>query len=909
MVDENHDAHGVEHGFSVSRRGFLVASAGAVIAANTFSGFSARADEPPYEGPDSIFATLPFSFTYDGDPSSGLLSSWTRTTTSDDSVDQQTTYTTTWTEASDGLVVRWIVTEFVGYANLRWHVEFEWLGTGNSPTIEDVLALDLTVTGASGATWDILTGTGSHQNIRDFEPLIVGLPNLEHRLFTTHQGRTTSFEVLPNTSDTFIKNGWPYFDVAWGTTGINVAIGWQGQWGFEAARSGTNLLLRGGQVQLDTGTNGDVIDDLELVATYLTAGESFRTPMVVIQPWSSAGGRETAQNLWRRWMLDCHMTRNSTGIVPPMLSGTQYSFYTTETDQTDWIADFVAGDATVSEGGRFDHWWMDAGWYASANDTTSLAWTRVGTWQVNTTRYPNGLSPVVDAARDAGMSFILWFEPERARTDSELGVNHPGWLLAGPTGYQSFLRTNAPSLQLEADDRLLNFGDDDAREWITDRVNSVLDDAGVNDFAGSVPGFYREDSNIDPLPYWNNNDGVGRRGITQAKHVAGHLQFWRDIMTANPGILIDTCASGGRRLDVETLSISVPLLRSDLVRPPQAEQCHTYGLAYWLPTYGTQSPANTVTQDGYTMRSAQAPLLCYPVNPDDPTLDWADVDRVTEEWEDVRDHYYGDYYALTGYNSGESGWMAWQFHERDASRGIVQVFRRDTDVTNVASNTFLLKGLNSGSTYSVRQYAGSSNSWNSEEAFSSTPGIWTYYLKRKSDDAVSTPTWKPAYTGWVVPSETSPAYQQAAFFHPDNIYGMGRSFTVPLSGNLTVTGAMKKNDASGGDGVLSRVLKNGTVIWSQSIGGTDGTEYELGGIPALTNIAVVATDVISFEVMPVSTDFDYDGVWWRPTVRLAVDSAHNQLYISSVSGASLMSTGLPVTTRGLSATTFVFEEA
>lgn len=895
-------------GFDISRRGFLVGSAGAVVAASAFPAWSAHAD-PPYEGPAGIFATPPFSFTYDGDPSSTLLGTWTRTTTTDTSVADQTTYTTTWSEGTGGLEVRWIVTEFDGYSNLRWHVEFEWTGTsGTSPTLEDVLALDLVIEGTSGSGWTVRTGTGSHQNIRDFEPLSVGLADNSYRLFTTHQGRTTSFETLPDTSGAFIKNGWPYFNVDWGTTGIIAAIGWQGQWAFEVARDGTDLALQAGQVQLDEGTNTDHIGDLELMATYLTPGESVRTPMVVLQPWSAAGGWEAAQNLWRRWMIDFHLTRAASGYVPPMLAGTQYTFYTTETDQTDWIDAFVAGDATVSEGGRFDRWWMDAGWYASANDTTSLAWTRVGTWAVNTTRYPNGLSPVVDAARDAGMSFILWFEPERARTDSELGVNHASWLLAPPTGYQSFLRQNAPSLQSEADDRLFNFGNDDAREWMTDRVNEILDEAGVNDIAGTTPGFYREDSNIDPLVYWSHNDPSGRRGITQAKHVAGHLQFWRDILAANPDLLIDTCASGGRRLDVETLSLSIPLLRSDLVRPPQAEQCHTYGLAYWLPTYGTQSPAYTASQDGYTMRSAFTPLFCYPVNPEDPTLDWSDVDRVTEEWEDVRDHYYGDYFPLTAYNSSDSGWMALQFGERDASRGIVQVFRRDEDVTDLDTTAFALKGLNSGSNYSVRQYAGSANTWDAEAGFSSTPDIWTYYLKRASDNAVFTPTWKPAYTGWVVPGETSPAYQQAAFFHADNIYGMGRSFTVPMAGELWVTGELYKHNTTGGDGVIARVLKNGSVIWSQTVGGTDTTHYKLDGAGALSSLAVLSGDVISFEVMPVSTNFDYDGVWWRPAVRLAVDPFHGGLYIASVSGASLMTTGLSVTTRGRSATTFVYEE-
>jgi alpha-galactosidase len=44
-------------------------------------------------------------------------------------------------------------------------------------------------------------------------------------------------------------------------------------------------------------------------------------------------------------------------------------------------------------------------------------------------------------------------------------------------------------------------------------------------------------------------------------------------------MLIDTCASGGHRNDLETLRRSVPLLRSDYIMEPIGQQCHTYTLS------------------------------------------------------------------------------------------------------------------------------------------------------------------------------------------------------------------------------------------------------------------------------------------------------------------------------------------
>jgi len=56
-------------------------------------------------------------------------------------------------------------------------------------------------------------------------------------------------------------------------------------------------------------------------------------------------------------------------------------------------------------------------------------------------------------------------------------------------------------------------------------------------------------------------------------------------------MLIDSCASGGRRDDLETMRRAVPLLRSDLENNPEAYQCHTYGFGLWLPYFDATNKA------------------------------------------------------------------------------------------------------------------------------------------------------------------------------------------------------------------------------------------------------------------------------------------------------------------------------
>src|SRR6202011_2481771 len=102
---------------------------------------------------------------------------------------------------------------------------------------------------------------------------------------------------------------------------------------------------------------------------------------------------------------------------------------------------------------------------------------------------------------------------------------------------------------------------------------------------------------------WNMGDPPGRRGITQIRHVTGFLAFWDELRRRHPNLLIDCCASGGRRNDVEAMRRAVPLWRSDDFGDPVGQQCQTYGISLWLPYHGSgMSPT-----DPYALRSAMFP--------------------------------------------------------------------------------------------------------------------------------------------------------------------------------------------------------------------------------------------------------------------------------------------------------------
>lgn len=836
----------------------------------------------------------PFSFTYDGRSSTSLLAEWHRDVRVQRNRDGHRDTLVTWRDPATKLEVRWTVTEYRGFPTTSWSLEFHNTGQADSGQLADVLALDLT-TPSSADAWTIHSAIGSNQATTDFGPFDAALEPDTFRLFSSYGGRPTSYAEVPDTSGTFIRSGWPYFNVDFGGAGLVVGLGWTGQWATQIARNGSHELhLQAGMCHRDSANDGDRIETLQLTDLWLRPDESIKTPTVVLQPWRR-GTWIDAQNTWRRWMLAYHLPRDRGTAPTPQLSGTEYNFNATAADHLRWLDAYAAHQQTLATGGRYDHYWIDAGWYESAPGTPS-GWEIVGTWEPNSERFPDGLKPVVDRARELGMSMILWFEPERVRPDTWLADNHPAWLLQPPPGYVDYLGGD--------EDRLLNFGDPDARHWAIEHFNGLLQISGVSRGYRDIAPFYREDFNIEPLAFWNHADPPGRAGITQAHYVAGHLEFWRSIRDRNPRMMIDTCASGGRRLDLDALALAVPLLRSDLVAPPVTPQSQTYGLALWLPAFGNQSPGNSDPADGYTQRGAMAPLWDLPVNVDDPAADWAGLADIIPEWQAIAGLYYGDYYPLTPYSTDADVWIAWQFNDRSAGGGFVQAFRRSDAPGD--TQQLRLHDLDRGRKYRLDIYRGTKQVWSASAGFSDVQGQnqWRYQeCAVGTDNFVDDATYLSG--AWFGSNGTSGNYIAASSCHPDNSYDAVRTWVAPADGQISITGSVYKQETGGGNGVTASVVHNSAVIWTEQIAFDDTTGYSTDG--ALAAIRVSAGDAIRF-VVSADGEYSYDGTIWNPTITMASDADFTPVRLT-MTGRQLEDDGVEVALAQASAATVVYEKA
>ncbi len=560
---------------------------------------------------------LPFSFTYADKPGAELLKALPAERKTRDLDTNRTEHTVRWTDPATGLVVTWIAVQYHDFPTVEWTLYFKNSGKNDTPILADLQALDLNVErfpwpSAPWSEFRLHHQTGSPCQANDYEPHLTTLSPGEVKRISAAGGRPTNSDL-------------PYFNIELPTSeGLIAVIGWPGQWTAEFARDGeAGLHVRAGQ---------------ELTHFKLLPGEEVRTPLVAIQFWK--GDRIRSQNIWRRWMLAHNLPRPG-GKLPPveMAACSSHQFGEMIHANTENQELFIR--RYLEEKLKLDYWWMDAGWYWN-----KTGWPNTGTWEVDTDRFPGGLRVICDYAHARGVKTIVWFEPERVTADTWLTNNHPDWIFGGRGG------------------GLLNLGNPDAWNWLTSHVDKLITEQGID--------LYRQDFNIDPLSFWRKADAEDRQGITENKYVVGYLAYWDELRRRHPDMLIDSCASGGRRNDLETLRRAVPLLRSDYIIEPVGNQGHTYGIAFWMPYYGTGSGA----VDTYMLRSVLCPhfTACFDMRRTD--LDFDLVRRVLGQWRQYAGDYFGDYYPLTPYSLDNSAWMAWQFDSPEKGCGVIQAFRR-----------------------------------------------------------------------------------------------------------------------------------------------------------------------------------------------------------------------------------------
>ena len=609
--------------------------------------------------------TWPCSFVYDRRPAAEFAGEWKREPDSPVAGMGYLDHTLTFTDPASGLAGRCEIREFETHPALEWVVRFENRGTQDTALLEAVRALDLEVsTTTNGAT--LHYARGAVCSFDDFQPLTEVLKPGTDVQVRAGGGRSSS-DFLP------------FFNIEDASRGLILGVGWSGEWEakFRVEAPGRTRVLAG----------------QALTRLKLKPGESIRTPRIALLFYE--GDWLRGQNVWRGFVLDRHRPKvNGRPLELPLFNA---NWGGTGAEQ------HLANIRALAEHDLpAEFYWIDAEWFGEG------PWfVNPGNWQPKNQLYPDGFKPLSDALHQTGRRLLLWFEPERVCEDTSWDRQLGRWLLKLPPErrvyrwekqtFPDWVKSESLRNQIKENDRLFNLGNPEARQFLTDFISERIRAWGLD--------CYRHDANIAPLEFWRAADKPDRQGLTEIRWVEGLYAFWDELLRRHPNLIIDNCASGGRRIDLETLSRSVPLWRTDFPGDPVAKQCHTYGLSFWVPLNGTGA-VNPARDSQYALRSSLSSTLAFGLfgNGDapqagspSPDFPFARAKEALGECRRLQRYFLGDYYPITPYSKARDLWLAWQFDLREKDEGMVQAFRREESVYESAR--FKLRGVDPGHQY------------------------------------------------------------------------------------------------------------------------------------------------------------------------------------------------------------------
>lgn len=583
--------------------------------------------------------TLPYTFDVGGKSINDDIDNWTIDVSEESETGKvyrggKTSYITL-THKTNGLKATVEATIYEENATCEWTVFIKNEAEENSKTIDNFYAFDNSIdTGKS----ELYYSKGSYDRADDFSLLKKELSSFNSS-FGSDEGRST---------DSYLT----YFNIYGENYGAILSIGWTGRWEAKLRQNDNNVDIRVGQEKFDA---------------YLLPAEEVRSPLVSLTFYETKNPLK-GFNMFRNWVLDCVYPENIQNTYTMLEIAGPESLETTQ----QILQTLKNTNDSVFRG--TDNFWMDAGWYPK---TDKNWYDGVGNWTPDPTRYPDGISQLSEYAESKNNGLVLWYEAERVTNGTPLytkGAENEEWLVTFEDGKYA----------------MWNLANEDAMNYLSEHISASLIENGVS--------VYRQDFNFAPDKLWDKADKEfydGRKGICE-NHYVTNLYKYLDNLCANvDGLVIDNCASGGRRLDLEMTRRSIPIWRSDyncMVRTDiyEATQSQTYGLSMWLPLSGTIKYAGNEYQSRSTILTCQLDTF--------GTISSADRGNYTEQRKLMTENYY----PLESGSYSNSKILAMQYSKENGTKGTAFIYKR----ANVEDTEYTLKlnGLNSASTYKVYDY-------------------------------------------------------------------------------------------------------------------------------------------------------------------------------------------------------------
>ncbi|MFI9010107.1 alpha-galactosidase [Actinosynnema sp. NPDC053489] len=194
-------------------------------------------------------------------------------------------------------------------------------------------------------------------------------------------------------------------------------------------------------------------------------------------------------------------------------------------------------DAAASVGA--ERFVLDDGWFGSRRDDRR----GLGDWYVSDEVWPDGLGPLTDHVTGLGMRFGIWVEPEMVNPDSDLARAHPDWIMAAGDRLPRPARSQ----------QVLDLARPEAFAHVLERLDDLLTTYPVS--------YLKWDHNRDLVEAGHRPTGrAGVHGQTLAVY-----RLLDELRRRHPDVEVESCSSGGARVDLEVLERTDRVWVSDCI--------------------------------------------------------------------------------------------------------------------------------------------------------------------------------------------------------------------------------------------------------------------------------------------------------------------------------------------------------
>jgi alpha-galactosidase len=263
----------------------------------------------------------------------------------------------------------------------------------------------------------------------------------------------------------------------------------------------------------------------------LGVGETYRAPTVYFVH-STTGLDGVSERLHRRWRASGHDLARSRPR-PLVLNVWEAVYFDHDLARLTQLADTAARIGV-------ERFVLDDGWFGGRRDDLR----GLGDWWVSPQVWPEGLAPLVEHVRGLGMEFGLWFEPEMVNVDSDLVRQHPDWVLGPRAGHPREWRHQ----------QVLDLANPEAAAHLEAQISALVDEYAID--------FIKWDHNRDLLEAVRSDASGVDRPAVHAQTTAFYALLDR-LRERHPDLEIESCASGGARVDLGVLARTDRVWTSD----------------------------------------------------------------------------------------------------------------------------------------------------------------------------------------------------------------------------------------------------------------------------------------------------------------------------------------------------------